>query len=95
MEIISPEPLTSSTVAPLSLATALASSVLPVPGGPYSKRPGILSVASTPYLKASGRTSDRLVRVFRASMVVEGACTSAKVVRISSGFTTPFSNFFS
>lgn len=46
-------------------------------------------------MKASGRTSDREVRVFRASMVCGEAWTSAKVVLIFSGSTTPFNSFFS
>ena len=87
--------LTDRTVAPDSFATALASNVLPVPGGPYSSSPGKRSEAKTPYRNASGLTSDKVVIVWMASIVSKGACTSLKVTDIFDGSITPASNAFS
>lgn len=41
--------VTSRTFAPVSLATAFANKVFPVPGGPYNRQPRILSAANIPY----------------------------------------------
>jgi hypothetical protein len=61
---------TESILAPLSLATALANNVLPVPGGPKSKAPVVVCEPKTPPLKASGNNSGRDTMVRIPSMVL-------------------------
>lgn len=70
----------SSIRLPLSLATALASMVFPVPGGPKRSTPEIKFRLSIPCWNRSGRCSGRDIRVCKVSMVDLGARTSLKVL---------------
>ena len=57
-------PFISRTRAPLSFATALASIVLPVPGGPNNKTPLIKFFDKTPYENASGLLRGKDTKIF-------------------------------
>jgi len=60
----------ASILAPLSLATALAKSVLPVPGGPKSSAPVVAWSFKTPPRKASGKRRGRDITVRMPSIVL-------------------------
>ncbi|KAJ6841528.1 uncharacterized protein M6B38_306575 [Iris pallida] len=81
--------------APASAATALASSVFPVPGGPKSSIPRLQGFLNCPFEKSSGLRSGRITDSLSASFTSSRPPTSSKPTRSSSGGTTSSRSFFS
>mmetsp|Transcript_1818 Transcript_1818/g.5290 ORF Transcript_1818/g.5290 Transcript_1818/m.5290 type:complete len:226 (+) Transcript_1818:1366-2043(+) len=81
-------------LAPDSAATALASIVLPVPGGPNRRTP-LVGLVRAPRLKSSGRCSGSITTSRRDALTASRAPMSSKVVPTSSGGMTSSSSFFS
>ena len=70
-----------------SLASALARSVLPVPGGPYSMHP-LTGRSRLPPAKSSGRSSGKMTISCSARLVSPSPPMESNVVLISIGFAT-------